>query len=86
MALEGPEGPEGPRALSAGSIQPGESVDRSASGLQYQRYNMSLTATGAQLGQGRRSVPPADAQFRNPPVSNAQFGEGSNARESMEEI
>lgn len=76
--------PEEPhQSLNTGGFQsPGE-VDRSASGLQYQKYQMGLTATGAALGMGRRSAPDPTAQFRNPPMSRAQFGGGSNARSDM---
>ena len=65
----------------ASSLTPAEfpstaAVDRSAAGLQYQSYQMDLTASGAALGVARRSTPNASAQFSNPPVSGGQFGGG----------
>jgi hypothetical protein len=51
-------------------------ADRSASGLQYQRYQMGLTARGAALGQGLRVAPDPSQQFSNPPMSGGQFGQG----------
>ena len=72
-------------SLSAASIQPGEAVDRSASGLQFQKYSLGLKATGATLGIGRRTVPDPDVQFKNPPLSRAQMGGGANARLSMDD-
>jgi hypothetical protein len=76
---------EEPRSLSAGSVKAGEAVDRTAAGLSFQKYQMGLTATGAALGLGRRVAPDPSAQFSHPPVSNAQFGSGSNARATMGE-
>lgn len=58
-------------------------VDRSAAGLSYQGYSMAMQARGAALGKGRRVVPDPTAQFSRPPMSSAQFGGGSNAKESM---
>lgn len=72
--------------VNAGGFQnQAQSVDRSASGLQFQSYQMGLTATGAALGRGRRVAPPPAAQFRNPPMSSSQFGSSNNARSSMDD-
>lgn len=62
--------------ISAGGFQTGEPIDRSAPGLQYQRYQIGLKATGAALGVGRRTVPDPSQLFRHPPMSGAQFGRG----------
>jgi hypothetical protein len=76
--------PESQVKSTAGNSSSQPEVDRSASGLAYQKYSMSLVATGAALGVGRRVAPDPSAQFRNPPMSGAQFGGGSNARSEME--
>ena len=55
-----------------------------AAGLAYQRYQMGIKATGADLGVGLRSAPPPSAQFSNPPqVSAAQFAGAANPRLSL---
>lgn len=52
-------------------------VDRSAAGLQYQRYQIGVNARGAALGQGRRVAPEASQLFSSPPpISGGQFGGG----------
>ena len=65
----------------ASSLTPGEfpsqaGVDRSAAGLQYQSYQMGLTARGAALGTGRRVAPDPSVQFSHPPLSGGQFAGG----------
>lgn len=55
-------------------------VDRSGVGLQYQKYQQTMTATGSALGLGRRTVPDPNAQFSNPPVSGSQFNGQQNAK------
>lgn len=66
-----------PSVITAGEMPGGGAVDRSAAGLQFQHYQMGLTATGAMLGKGRRSVPDPSAQFS---MSGAQFGGGGSAK------
>lgn len=51
-------------------------VDRTAAGLQYQRYQIGVNARGAALGQGRRVAPEASQLFSSPPISGGQFGGG----------
>lgn len=76
---------EHPSLVTAGELpNPGE-VDRSASGLQFQKYQMGLTASGAALGVGRRVATDPGSQFSHPPMSGAQFGGGSNARASVDD-
>jgi hypothetical protein len=74
-----------PSVITTAGFPSEEPIDRSAAGLQFQRYQLGLKATGAALGVGRRSVPDPNSQFRNPPMSSAQFGGGSNARQSVGE-
>lgn len=50
--------------------------DRSAAGLQYQTYQLGLSARGAALGVGRRVASPPSAQFSNPPGSGARSMSG----------
>lgn len=72
--------------ISAGFPQQAP-VDRSASGLQYQRYSGGLSASGQALGKGRQMV--FAGQFSDPPkpaqsnLSGAQFGSGGNGRQVM---
>lgn len=54
--------------LTAGTTTSGPEVDRSPGGIQYQSYQMGLTATGSTLGVGRRTVNDPNNQFRNPPT------------------
>lgn len=68
-------GTTGPK-LTAGTVAGEGDIDRSAAGLQYQSYQMGLTARGAMLGVGRRSATDPSAQFSNPPISGGQFGSG----------
>jgi hypothetical protein len=79
----GPE-PESKVITTAGFTQPGQ-IDRSASGLQYQRYVLGQRAIGATLGIGRRFVPEPNVQFRYPPISSAQFKGTGDAKSVMEE-
>lgn len=71
--------------LTAGAVPQSPEIDRSASGLQFQKYQMGLTATGAALGVGRRVATDPNQQFRNPPMSGAQFGGSRDARSTLEE-
>lgn len=66
MAMEN----EGPK--NAGGFQGTQPIDRSASGLQYQSYQMETTARGVN-GVARRVAPPASAMFS---MSGAQNGGG----------
>lgn len=66
----------GESTLNAGGFQSSAPIDRSASGLQYQTYQMGLNAKGAALGMGRRVAPEANQMFSNPPISGGQFAEG----------
>lgn len=66
--------PEEP-SLSAGAFPQGTPVDRSAAGLQYQRYQIGVNARGAALGIGRRVAPEPNQLFSNP-ISGGQFGSG----------
>jgi hypothetical protein len=65
---------EGPK--NTAGFQGTQQVDRSASGLQYQSFNMGLVARGSALGMGRRVAPNPSVLFSNPPVSGGQFGGG----------
>lgn len=67
---------EGPK--NAAGFQTPNMPDRSASGLQFQSYQMALSARGAALGRGRRVAPEPNALFSTP-LSGAQNG-GGNAR------
>lgn len=74
---------EHPSLVTAGELpNPGE-IDRSASGLQFQRYQMGLTAKGSALGMGRRVAVDPSSQFTHPPMSASQFGSSTNARASV---
>ena len=66
--------PEEP-SLSAGAFPQGSPIDRSAAGLQYQRYQIGVNARGAALGIGRRTAPEPSQLFSHP-VSAGQFGNG----------
>jgi hypothetical protein len=66
----------GTGGLSAGSFPGRENIDRSASGLQYQKYKQETTATGQALGVGIRTVVHPSALFSHPPMSGGQFGGG----------
>ena len=73
-----------PSVITSGAVQANEPADHSAAGLQYQKYQMGLGATGAALGIGRRTVPDPDSLFSHP-LSGVQFGSSNSARESVGE-
>lgn len=60
---------------SGGAFPQSQPVDRSASGLQYQSYQLSARARGAALGQGLRVAPTPNDLFTKP-LSGGQFGSG----------
>lgn len=72
-----------PSAITAAKFPAEEQIDRSAAGLQYQRYQMGLTARGAALGVGRRVAPHPSQQFSSPALSGAQFGGAGSARATI---
>lgn len=65
-----------PKVNGAAPVPQEGAVDRSASGLQYQAYQIGLNARGSALGLGRRVAPDPNVLFSNPPMSGAQFGGG----------
>lgn len=71
-----PSGGGSNSSLSSGGFGGAMPQDRTASGLQYQKYQMGLTARGAALGLGRRVAPDPSQMFSNPPMSGGQFGGG----------
>lgn len=65
---------------TAGRFPAQAEQDRSAAGLQFQKYQMGLTARGAALGMGRRTVVDPNTQFSNPPISHSEFSGGGSAK------
>jgi hypothetical protein len=57
--------------------------DRSATGLQFQRFQMGVNARGSTLGIGRRSAVDPNVLFTHT-MSGAQFGTGTNPRSTAE--
>jgi hypothetical protein len=68
------------QTTTPGSFPSAAQVDRSASGLAFQKYQQTMQARGAALGVGRRVAPEASGQFSNPPMSGSQFGGSSSAK------
>jgi hypothetical protein len=70
--------------ITAGAIDPGQPVDRSAFGLSIQKDQLAMAATGNALGMGRRSVQDPSVQFSHPPaLSGAQFQGGANPKNQV---
>lgn len=61
--------------LSSGTFQESQPADRSASGLQFQKYQLDTTTTGVN-GIARRAAPDYNVLFANRNMSGAQNGEG----------
>jgi hypothetical protein len=61
----------------------GTGADRTAAGLEFQRYSQGLTARGSNLGIGRRTAPPSESLFSS--LSGSQFGNG-NAKSTTAKV
>lgn len=86
MAAEPQEG----GLLTSGNVPQTPAADRSAAGLQYQKFSGETQASGEQLGQGLRSVTSVAPVTFNPQntilhnMSGGQFS-GGHAKSSMGE-
>jgi hypothetical protein len=68
--------------LTTGSFPQTAPVDRSAAGISYQHYQVDALARGTNNGVGTRVAPSPDSLFSHP-LSEGQFGGGTNAKMSM---